>query len=110
MKSNTSHYDADVISFIKSNRVTSLLYQEFVCFFLPEFEYMFPLLVVIGHLTHSLTKADGYLAVVWNAIASALAVFIEAKASFSYDTVHILPGPMEAKKWDFSERQKIFFG
>lgn len=59
----------------------------------PELEYIFPLLVVISYLTHSLSEADGYLSVVWNAIASALAVFIETEASFPEDTVHVLPGP-----------------
>lgn len=44
---------------------------------------MFPLLIVIGYLTHSLSEADGYLSVVWNAVASALAVFIETKTSSS---------------------------
>lgn len=44
---------------------------------------MFPLLVVVGYLTHSLSEAYGYLSVVWNAIACALAVFVETKTSLS---------------------------
>lgn len=44
---------------------------------------MFPLLIIMGDLTHSLSEADGYLSVVRNAIASALAVFIETETSFS---------------------------
>lgn len=48
----------------------------------PEFEYMFPLLVVMCYLTHCLAKAYGYLSMVWNAIASALVIFVETKTSF----------------------------
>lgn len=44
---------------------------------------MFPLLIVGGYLTHGLSEADGYLSVVWNAVACALVVFIETKTSFS---------------------------
>lgn len=51
--------------------------------FLPELEDVFPLLVVVSHLTHGLSEADGHLSVVWNAIACAFSIFIEAKASFS---------------------------
>ena len=51
--------------------------------FSPELEYKFPLLIVVGYLTHRLPEADGHLSVVWNAVASALAVFIETETSFS---------------------------
>lgn len=44
---------------------------------------MFPLLIVVCDLTHSLSKTDGYLSMVRNAVAGALAVFIETKTSFS---------------------------
>lgn len=44
---------------------------------------MFPLLVVTGDFTHSLSETDGHLAVIWNAITSTFAVFIETEASFS---------------------------
>lgn len=44
---------------------------------------MFPLLIVTGDFTHSLSETDGHLTVIWNAVASAFAVFIETKASFS---------------------------
>lgn len=49
----------------------------------PELEYVFPLLIVGGYLTHGLSEADGYLSVVWNAVARALVVFIETKTSLS---------------------------
>lgn len=51
--------------------------------YLPELEDVFPLLVVMSHLTRSLGKADGHLSVVWNAIACTFSIFIEAKTSFS---------------------------
>lgn len=44
---------------------------------------MFPLLVVVGDLAHGLPEADGNLAVVWNAVARALSVFVETETSFS---------------------------
>lgn len=49
----------------------------------PELEDVFPLLIVVSHLTRSLSQADGHLSVVWNAIACTFSIFIEAKASFS---------------------------
>lgn len=51
--------------------------------FSPELEYVFPFLIVMGYFTHSLSQADGNFSVVWNAVASTLAVFIETKTSFS---------------------------
>lgn len=51
--------------------------------FLPKLEDVFPLLIVVSHLTHSLSEADGHLSVVWNAVACAFSVFIKAKTSFS---------------------------
>lgn len=49
----------------------------------PELEDVFPLLIVMSHLARSLGKADGHLAVVRDAIARTLPVFIEAQTSFS---------------------------
>lgn len=54
---------------------------------------MFPLLVVAGDLAGGLAQADGHLAVIRDAAAGALAVLVEAQASFPQDAVDVLPGP-----------------
>ena len=60
---------------------------------------MFPLLVVVGDLTHRLPQADGDLTVVGDAVAGALVVLIEAQAPLPQHTVHVLPGPAEERGW-----------
>lgn len=52
-------------------------------FYSPELEDVFPLLIVMSHLTHRLSKADGHLSVVWDAIACTFSIFVEAETSFS---------------------------
>lgn len=63
----------------------------------PEFEDVFPLLVVAGDLAGGLAQADGHLAVIRDAAAGALAVLVEAQAAFPQDAVDVLPGSAPAR-------------
>lgn len=64
----------------------------------PQFEDVFPLLVVAGDLAGGLAQADGHLAVVRDAAAGALAVLVEAQASFPQHAVDVLPGSAPGKR------------
>lgn len=64
----------------------------------PQFEDVFPLLVVEGDLADGLAEADGNFSVVRDAVAGALVVLVEPQAALPQHAVNVLPRSVEGSR------------